>query len=65
MINHSTLSECLLESNRSIINKCMFMKAYACILGQLTALSGQLAVEFWKLCFHWDADGATQEMSPG
>lgn len=43
----------------------MFMKAYVCILRQLTALGGQLAVEFWKLCFHRDADGATQEMSPG
>lgn len=43
----------------------MCMKAYVCILRQLTALGGQLAVEFWKLCFHRDADGATQEMSPG
>ena len=31
--------------------------------GYSTALSGQLAVEFWKLGFHWNADGASQEVN--
>lgn len=34
------------------------------VLTLLTALGGQLAVEFWELCFHRNADGTSQEMDP-
>lgn len=34
----------------------------SCVLRLLTALGGQLAVEFWKVCLHRDADGASQEV---
>lgn len=33
--------------------------------GLLTALCGKLAVELRKLSFHWNTDGASQEMGPG
>lgn len=41
---------------------CAPLQSY--ILGLLTALGGQLLVEFWELRLHRDADGAAQKMGP-
>lgn len=44
------------------VGACASLQSY--ILRLLTALGGQLLVEFWELRLHRNADGAAQKMGP-
>lgn len=56
------LGELKVEPPQSSVPVCAPLQSY--ILGLLTALCGQLLVEFWELCLHRNADGAPQKMGP-
>lgn len=57
-----TLGELKVGPPQSSVPVCAPLQSY--ILGLLTALGGQLLVEFWELRLHRNADGAPQKMGP-
>lgn len=57
-----TLGELKVGPPQRSVPVCAPLQSY--ILGLLTALGGQLLVEFWELRLHRNADGAPQKMGP-
>lgn len=57
-----TLGEVKVGPPQRSVPVCAPLQSY--ILGLLTALGGQLLVEFWELRLHRNADGAPQKMGP-